>query len=302
MNSSQQPLHHHPSSLECGATSLPITQPKSAHSTADNMDAQQTSHSLFEVYLRLRPTNTVSTSGDRFLDVDAPEPGESAPKHITLNPPADRRRAVEKFAFTQVFEEDATQLDVFHCTGVASLVEGVLAPYGDGTDALLATLGVTGSGKVRPAQRDRRLREVILTIVYHCRHTPCWEHAPSAASPKCLSTLSTVRSATASLIPLHTQTSTSPSTHPIRQKPAYFQPRPTSSRSIAQIQRHPSCAEAAMADRHLYKYDLPLLSLLDFQPTSLFVGPLLLPLSRTSSAQEHQLDPFNKPSGRQVSD
>lgn len=112
------------------------------------MDTQPTSHSLFEVYLRLRPANTVSTSGDRFLDVDVPEPSESAPKHITLNPPADRRRAIEKFAFTQVFEEDATQLDVFHCTGVAGLVEGVLAPYGDGTDALLATLGVTGSGKV----------------------------------------------------------------------------------------------------------------------------------------------------------
>lgn len=116
------------------------------------MDAQQTSHSLFEVYLRLRPTN-VSTSGDRFLDVDPAEPGGSAPKHITLNPPADRRRAIEKFGFTQVFEEDATQLDVFHCTGVASLVEGVLAPYGEGTDALLATLGVTGSGKVCQAQQ-----------------------------------------------------------------------------------------------------------------------------------------------------
>lgn len=114
------------------------------------MDDQQTSHSLFEVYLRLRPANTAANAGDRFLDVNPPEPGESTPKNITLNPPTDRRRAIEKFAFTQVFEEDATQLDVFHCTGVASLVEGVLAPYGDGTDALLATLGVTGSGKVSP--------------------------------------------------------------------------------------------------------------------------------------------------------
>ncbi|KAJ4398650.1 hypothetical protein N0V85_006226 [Neurospora sp. IMI 360204] len=134
------------------------------------MDAQQqTSHSLFEVYLRLRPTNTVSTSGDRFLDVDAPEPGESAPKHITLNPPADRRRAVEKFAFTQVFEEDATQLDVFHCTGVAGLVEGVLAPYGDGTDALLATLGVTGSGKTHTmlgTRTQRGLTQMSLDLIY----------------------------------------------------------------------------------------------------------------------------------------
>lgn len=105
---------------------------------------------LFQVYLRLRPhNNSASTSGERFLSVEEPDENSDAPRHITLNPPNDRRRAIEKFAFTQVFEEDASQLDVFHCTGVANLVEGVLAPYGgEGTDALLATLGVTGSGKV----------------------------------------------------------------------------------------------------------------------------------------------------------
>lgn len=153
-------------------------------------------------------------------------------------------------------------------------------------------------------------REEILTMEYHCRHTPCWEHDPSVASPKCPLTLSTVRSAIAFLIPLHTQTSSNPSAHPIRQKPISFQPRPTSNRSIAQIQRYPFCAEAAMADRHLYKYDLlllfpldrSLLSLLESQPTSPSVGPLLLHLWRTSLAQELQLDPFNKPSGRPVSD
>lgn len=192
MDPSQQPLHR-PSSVECGAASLALTQPKPAHSTADNMDAQQTSHSLFEVYLRLRPT-TVSTSGDRFLDVDPPEPGESAPKHITLNPPADRRRATEKFAFTQVFEEDATQLDVFHCTGVTSLVEGVLAPYGDGTDALLATLGVTGSGKTHTmlgTRSQRGLTQMSLDLIYRSlghrvldpSTCPNLEHSLSVSDP-----------------------------------------------------------------------------------------------------------------------
>ncbi|KAK0712306.1 P-loop containing nucleoside triphosphate hydrolase protein [Apiosordaria backusii] len=126
---------------------------------------------LFEVYLRLRPhSNSASTSGDRFLAVEAPDENSDAPRHITLNPPNDRRRAIEKFAFTQVFEEDATQLDIFHCTGVANLVEGVLAPYGgDGTDALLATLGVTGSGKshtILGSKSQRGMIQLALDVIF----------------------------------------------------------------------------------------------------------------------------------------
>lgn len=111
----------------------------------------QKCHNLFQVYLRLRPPQAGAATTERFLTVDPPPTDDpsSSPTHITLNPPNDRRRAVEKFAFTQVFTEDATQLDIFHCTNVVPLVEGVLAPHGgDGTDALLATLGVSGSGKV----------------------------------------------------------------------------------------------------------------------------------------------------------
>lgn len=52
---------------------------------------------------------------------------------------------MEKFAFTKVFEEEAGQLEIFKETGVVPLVEGVL---GEARDGLLATLGVTGSGKV----------------------------------------------------------------------------------------------------------------------------------------------------------
>ena len=68
------------------------------------------------------------------------------PTHITIHPPSDsRKRAVEKFAFTKVFEEEASQLDLFRGAGVIPLVEGTL---GEGRDGLVATLGVTGSGKV----------------------------------------------------------------------------------------------------------------------------------------------------------
>jgi hypothetical protein len=112
--------------------------------------SQKQTANLFQVYLRLRPPQTgTNGASERFLTVEDPDT-DSPPTHITLNPPNDRRRAIEKFAFTQVFEEDASQLDIFHCTRVVPLVEGVLAPHGgEGTDALLATLGVTGSGKVR---------------------------------------------------------------------------------------------------------------------------------------------------------
>ncbi|KAK1827663.1 kinesin-like motor protein 9 [Podospora conica] len=130
----------------------------------------QKSHNLFQVYLRLRPSGQGASSGERFLAVEEPEPEQSAPSHITLNPPNDRRRAIERFAFTQVFEEEASQLDVFHCTNVASLVEGVLAPHGgDGTDALLATLGVTGSGKTHTilgSRSQRGITQLSLDVIF----------------------------------------------------------------------------------------------------------------------------------------
>lgn len=125
---------------------------------------------LFEVYLRLRPAPPANQlypnlpAPERFLTVEDPSDDDALPEHITLNPPNDnRRRAVEKFAFTKVFEEPATQLDLFHGTGVLSLVAGVLGPQGgDGRDGLLATLGVTGSGKVRNSSQRH---DIYLTVL-----------------------------------------------------------------------------------------------------------------------------------------
>ncbi|KAG8410352.1 hypothetical protein J3459_017162 [Metarhizium acridum] len=129
------------------------------------------SHNLFEVYLRLRPPPVGAAQTDRILNVEAPEDKEkSHPSHITLNPPTDRRRAIEKFAFTRVFEDDASQLDVFHCTEIASLAEGVLAPQGgEGTDAVVATLGVTGSGKTHTilgSKSQRGLTQLALDVLF----------------------------------------------------------------------------------------------------------------------------------------
>src|ERR1700712_3376929 len=103
------------------------------------------STSLFDVYLRLRPS--VTAGAERFLDVETSDLSEW-PKHITIKPPSNdhRKRAVEKFAFTRVFEESASQIDIFQGTGILSLLDGVLGAEGRGRDGLLATLGVTGSG------------------------------------------------------------------------------------------------------------------------------------------------------------
>jgi hypothetical protein len=104
------------------------------------------SNSLFEVYLRLRLPGQVCS--ERFLEVENAEPEH--PTHITIKPPSSdsRKRAVERFAFTRVFEEQTSQLEIFDGTRVLPLIEGVLGADKEGRDALLATLGVTGSGKV----------------------------------------------------------------------------------------------------------------------------------------------------------
>ncbi|KAI1754966.1 P-loop containing nucleoside triphosphate hydrolase protein [Xylaria castorea] len=130
---------------------------------------QKAQTNLFDVYLRLRPPQAVTANTEKFLLVEEPDEGD-APTHITLNPPNDRRRAIEKFAFTRVFEEDATQLDLFQGTKVLPLVEGALAPHGgDGTDGLLATLGMTGSGKTHTmlgCRSQRGLTQLALDVVF----------------------------------------------------------------------------------------------------------------------------------------
>ena len=117
------------------------------------MPSKQPQTSLFQVFLRLRPPIAPNDESERFLTLEPPDTPQDdgeivapVPTHITLQPPSDsRKRAVEKFGFTKVFEEAASQLDVFHDTGMESLVRGVLKESRDG---LVATLGVTGSGKV----------------------------------------------------------------------------------------------------------------------------------------------------------
>lgn len=114
--------------------------------------------SLFQVYLRLRPPPSplvqltqqslypLLPPPERYLTVEPPDEIDGKSTHITIRPPSDsRKRAVEKFAFTKVFEEESGQLEIFKETGLIPLVQGVI---GEGRDGMLATLGVTSSGKV----------------------------------------------------------------------------------------------------------------------------------------------------------
>lgn len=113
--------------------------------------------SLFQVYLRLRPPalGQASRQSDPWLIVEPPPAPPEQPQdmnqspkstHITLQPPNDsRKRAVERFGFTKVFQEEASQLEIFDEIGTAESVGNLLIT---GRDGLVATLGVTGSGKV----------------------------------------------------------------------------------------------------------------------------------------------------------
>jgi hypothetical protein len=80
-------------------------QPTHTKRTRHKMEAptKPTTSSLFEVYLRLRPS--FAPNAERFLDVDAAN-DKAAPTHITIHAPAhdQRRKAVETFKFTRVFE------------------------------------------------------------------------------------------------------------------------------------------------------------------------------------------------------
>ncbi|KAJ5492936.1 hypothetical protein N7539_001682 [Penicillium diatomitis] len=139
------------------------------------MSTKPPQSSLFQVYLRLRPPMSPhNDDNERFIAVEAPQASEDeqedyapAPTHITLQPPNDtRKRAIEKFGFTKVFEERATQLNVFQDTGMESIVRGVLK---EGRDGLVATLGVTGSGKshtILGSKSERGITQMALDVIF----------------------------------------------------------------------------------------------------------------------------------------
>lgn len=171
----EQTLHSRPLLISMDVSSL------------SKMPAQT---NLFQIYLRLRPAGPNQTAkaedSEPWLVVEPPSPTTleagpqaSTPTHITLQPPNDsRKRAVEKFGFTKVFREEATQLDIFDSTGTVQLVKNVL---NGGRDGLVATLGVTGSGKVEQLHQSK---PTLAQTADRDRATPFLDLVHNAASHK----------------------------------------------------------------------------------------------------------------------
>ncbi|TGZ82499.1 P-loop containing nucleoside triphosphate hydrolase protein [Ascodesmis nigricans] len=133
------------------------------------MDPPQppTNSNYFQVFLRLRPPSIHSVSPTRFLTASP----DSSHIFVTPPPPSSSAsasgksysRPVEKFTFTRIFDEDVGQREVFEET-VMPLVEDVLT----GRDAMVAAMGVTGSGKSHTVigGREKGLVQMALEMVY----------------------------------------------------------------------------------------------------------------------------------------
>ncbi|RMY52934.1 hypothetical protein D0863_14105 [Hortaea werneckii] len=156
------------------------------------MEQSKPSAALFDVYLRLRPSASAAGK-ERFLDVEETRHAHQLPTHITIKPPADdkRKRAIERFGFTRVFEERCGQRELLENIGILPILEGVLGQPGrEGRDGLLATLGVTGSGKshtILGSKSQRGITQLALDVLY--RHTAPTlvdaDYSPSAFSSLC---------------------------------------------------------------------------------------------------------------------
>ncbi|KAF8243348.1 P-loop containing nucleoside triphosphate hydrolase protein [Wilcoxina mikolae CBS 423.85] len=119
---------------------------------AGGKNTSNNSPTYFQVFLRLRPSSPQSSISDfRFLST---APGQC---NIYVTPPErTRARTVDRYSFTKVFDETSQQLDVFKDT-ILQLVQDAIK----GRDGMLATLGVTGSGKTHTILGNKEQRGMI---------------------------------------------------------------------------------------------------------------------------------------------
>jgi len=110
---------------------------------------------LFDVYLRLRPATTLTLTTAPFLSVTPGEPSVYCVPPTLPSQKKKRTKGVEKFRFTHIFDEQTSQRKVFEQTVLPLLSETV-----KGRDGLLATLGVTGSGKTHTVLGNREQKGI----------------------------------------------------------------------------------------------------------------------------------------------
>jgi hypothetical protein len=131
-------------------STTPYSRPKSPGLVVVDTPPNQ----YFQVYLRLRPSSAQSSvSEHRFLSA---APGQW--DKIIVTPPdrAARTRTIDKYSFTKVFDESAQQLEVFEETLLPLVADAI-----KGSDGMLATLGVTGSGKTHTILGNKEQRGMI---------------------------------------------------------------------------------------------------------------------------------------------
>ncbi|EPS40012.1 hypothetical protein H072_6191 [Dactylellina haptotyla CBS 200.50] len=127
----------------------------------------------FQVFLRLRPPHSNSILDEPFLTVLPPsltasdDDIETGTKtQVTIHPPSHHRsQKIETFSFTEVIDESCGQGDVF-----GRIVAPILTPVlQDGRDGMLATLGVTGSGKTHTilgSKQQRGMAQMSLDVLF----------------------------------------------------------------------------------------------------------------------------------------
>lgn len=135
--------------------------------TTDKTHSPPPSATYFRVFLRLRPASVQSSiSPSRFLHLTAdPLNSSEIPRSIHVTPPAtSKTRPLEKFTFQRVFDEHTPQLDIFRETVLPLIQDAVM-----GKDAMLATLGVTGSGKTHTilgSKNEKGMTQMALEVVF----------------------------------------------------------------------------------------------------------------------------------------
>ncbi|KAI5813865.1 P-loop containing nucleoside triphosphate hydrolase protein [Pyronema omphalodes] len=118
----------------------------------------------FQIYLRLRPSTATNPRDKEFLTNGGNNFNRINATSILCTPPTGARGKADKYTFTSVFPSSAGQMEVF-TTAVAPLVQDAL----HGRDGMLATLGVTGSGKshtILGNKSQRGMTQLALDLVF----------------------------------------------------------------------------------------------------------------------------------------